>query len=425
MPERTPSIGSAAHGRLLRPDRHRRGPGRLRRRDPRRPAGPEDRRRRARQSRRPLPQLRLHPGEDDAAHGRDLPRGARRAPSSASSATTSSSTGRRCSKRRADVSATALRRRRRALEEKQDRVHRGRRLADRRGQRQGRRRGLRGEGGDRSRPARWRCRSPASSSAAACVDTWGAWSLPERPNRIAVVGAGASGAELASAYARFGTEVLLIEMLDQILPAEDKDMAKVVERVFKKQGIEISTGAPVENVEAGESSVKFTYGDKSAEVDYLCIAGGRGPDTEGLGLEEAGVELEEGGRKIKVDELPADHQPEGLRDRRPGQQEGARPQGLRGGRRRGRDRGRRRDPAGQPGPDGRRHLLPRRRSPASASPRRRPRRPATRSRSASRKSPARARASSTTTKTASSSSSSTPSTARSSAPTSSATAPAT
>ncbi|HEY6146036.1 MAG TPA: dihydrolipoyl dehydrogenase [Solirubrobacterales bacterium] len=135
------------------------------------------------------------------------------------------------------------------------------------------------------------------------VETWGAWSLPERPNRIAVVGAGASGAELASAYARFGTEVLLIEMLDQILPAEDKDMAKVVERVFKRQGIEISTGAPVENVEAGDSSVKFTYGDKSAEVDYLCIAGGRGPDTEGLGLEEAGVELAEGGRKIKVDEF--------------------------------------------------------------------------------------------------------------------------
>src|SRR5829696_8214729 len=135
------------------------------------------------------------------------------------------------------------------------------------------------------------------------LDTWGAWSLPERPNRIAVVGAGASGAELASAYSRFGTEVLLIEMLDQILPAEDKDMAKVVERVFKKQGIEISTGAPVENVEASDSSVKFTYGDNSAEVDYLCVAGGRAPDVEGLGLEEAGVELEENGRKIKVDEF--------------------------------------------------------------------------------------------------------------------------
>jgi dihydrolipoamide dehydrogenase len=134
------------------------------------------------------------------------------------------------------------------------------------------------------------------------LDTWGAWSLNERPNRIAVVGAGASGAELASAYARFGTEVLLIEMLDQILPAEDKDMAKVVERVFKREGIEISTGIPVENVEAGESSVKLSYGDTTTEVDYLMIAGGRAPDVEGLGLQEAGVELEESG-KVKVDEL--------------------------------------------------------------------------------------------------------------------------
>ena len=133
------------------------------------------------------------------------------------------------------------------------------------------------------------------------LETWGAWSLNERPNRIAVVGAGASGAELASAYARFGTEVLLIEMLDQILPVEDKDTAKVVERVFKREGIEISTGTPVQNVEAGESSVKFTYGDNSAEVDFLMIAGGRAPDVEGLGLQEAGVELEENG-KVKVDE---------------------------------------------------------------------------------------------------------------------------
>ncbi|MDX6590196.1 MAG: dihydrolipoamide dehydrogenase [Solirubrobacterales bacterium] len=132
------------------------------------------------------------------------------------------------------------------------------------------------------------------------VDTWGTWSLPEQPGKIAVVGAGASGAEIASAYARFGTEVILIEMLDQILPAEDKDIAKIVERVLKKQGIEVSTGTPVENVEAGKKSVKFTYGDKSAEVDYLCIAGGRRPDVDGLGLKEAGVELEENG-KVKVD----------------------------------------------------------------------------------------------------------------------------
>jgi dihydrolipoyl dehydrogenase len=132
------------------------------------------------------------------------------------------------------------------------------------------------------------------------VDTWGAWSLPEQPKRIAVAGAGASGAEIASAYARFGTEVILIEMLDQILPAEDKDMAKVVERTFKKQGITISTGTKVEAVDAGKASVKVTYGGNEAEVDYLCIAGGRAPDTEGLNLGEAGVEVEESG-KVKVD----------------------------------------------------------------------------------------------------------------------------
>jgi len=133
------------------------------------------------------------------------------------------------------------------------------------------------------------------------VDTWGAWSLPAQPKKIAVAGAGASGCEIASAYARFGTEVVLIEMLDQILPAEDRDMARVVERTFKKQGIEISTGAPVSGVEASEASVKLSYGETSAEVDYLCIAGGRAPDVEGLGLEAAGVELSERG-KVKVDE---------------------------------------------------------------------------------------------------------------------------
>jgi dihydrolipoyl dehydrogenase len=133
------------------------------------------------------------------------------------------------------------------------------------------------------------------------VDTWGAWSLPEQPRKIAVVGAGASGCEIASAYGRFGTEVLLIEMLDQILPAEDRDVVRVVERAFKKQSIAISTGTPVENVEAGGKSIKLSYGDSSAEVDYLCVAGGRGADVEGLGLAEAGVELEDSG-KIEVDE---------------------------------------------------------------------------------------------------------------------------
>ena len=133
------------------------------------------------------------------------------------------------------------------------------------------------------------------------LDTWGARSVPEHPKPIAAAGAGATGAELASAYIRFGTEVKLIEMLDQILPAEDKDVVRVVERTFKKQGIEVSTGTPVENVEVGKDSVKFTYGDNSAEVDYLMIAGGRVPDIGPLGLEAAGVKLDDNGR-VQVDE---------------------------------------------------------------------------------------------------------------------------
>jgi dihydrolipoamide dehydrogenase len=134
------------------------------------------------------------------------------------------------------------------------------------------------------------------------VDTWGAWSLESLPKSIGVVGAGASGAEIASAYVRYGTEVTLIEMLPQILPAEDKDVARVVERVFKKQGITVLTGNPITDVEAGGKSVKGKVGDEAIEVEYLAIAGGRGPDTEGLGLEEAKVKVGDGG-KVEIDEF--------------------------------------------------------------------------------------------------------------------------
>ncbi len=142
---------------------------------------------------------------------------------------------------------------------------------------------------------------PGTDFGGRILDTWGAWSLPELPESMAVVGAGASGSEIASAYARFGTKVTLLEMLGQILPAEDKDMARVVERTFKKEGIEVVTGARVENVEAGSDSVRFSYGDETAEVDYLVIAGGRGADVAALGLDEAGLKLDDEG-KIDVDD---------------------------------------------------------------------------------------------------------------------------
>ena len=127
-----------------------------------------------------------------------------------------------------------------------------------------------------------------------------AWALPELPARLAVVGAGASGAEIASGFARLGSEVLLFEVLDRVLPTEDADISRLVERGLKRQGIKIFTGTPIEGVQAGESEVSFTYGGESATVDYLVIAAGRGADVEALGLAGAGVEVDERGL-VKVD----------------------------------------------------------------------------------------------------------------------------
>jgi dihydrolipoamide dehydrogenase len=132
------------------------------------------------------------------------------------------------------------------------------------------------------------------------IGTEQAWALPELPARLAVVGAGASGAEIASGYARLGSEVILLEALDRVLPSEDADISRLVERGLKRQGIAVHTGTPVADVKSGESSVSFTYGGESAEVDYLVIAAGRGADVEGLGLTEAAVEIDDRGL-IKVD----------------------------------------------------------------------------------------------------------------------------
>ncbi|HEX5853024.1 MAG TPA: dihydrolipoyl dehydrogenase [Solirubrobacteraceae bacterium] len=132
------------------------------------------------------------------------------------------------------------------------------------------------------------------------IGTEEAWALQEIPARLAVVGAGASGAEIASAFARLGSQVLLLEALDRVLPSEDSDISRLVERGLKKQGIDVHTGTPVSDVNATDSSVSFSYGSNSGEVDYMVIAAGRGADVAALGLTEAGVELDERGL-IKVD----------------------------------------------------------------------------------------------------------------------------
>ena len=133
------------------------------------------------------------------------------------------------------------------------------------------------------------------------IGTEQAWALPERPGRLAVVGAGASGAEIASAFARLGSEVLLFEMLDRVLPTEDEDISRLAERAFRAQGIVVHTATAVEGVISEESGVSFTHGGSAERVDYLVIAAGRAPDIGALGLAEAGVALDER-RQIRVDQ---------------------------------------------------------------------------------------------------------------------------
>lgn len=127
------------------------------------------------------------------------------------------------------------------------------------------------------------------------IGTEEAWALKELPKRLVVVGAGASGTEIASAYARLGVEVKLFEALDRVLPTEDADISKLAERGFKKQGIEVHTSTLVENVQTHDDRCTFSFGGQDDEAEWLVIAAGRGPDVEGLGLEDVGIRLNEQG----------------------------------------------------------------------------------------------------------------------------------
>ncbi|HEU4980163.1 MAG TPA: dihydrolipoyl dehydrogenase [Solirubrobacterales bacterium] len=142
---------------------------------------------------------------------------------------------------------------------------------------------------------------PAVDFSDRVIDTWGAWSLTSMPKALVVAGAGASGSEIASGYARMGVEVTLVEMLDQVLPLEDKDMARVVERQFKKDGIEVMLGTKVEGVTEQKTGVKVKAGEVELKADYLVIAGGRKADTDPLNLDAAEVKTGDRGL-IEVDQ---------------------------------------------------------------------------------------------------------------------------
>jgi dihydrolipoamide dehydrogenase len=131
-------------------------------------------------------------------------------------------------------------------------------------------------------------------------DSTDAMMSQEAPKTLAVVGAGAIGMEFADVYAAFGTRVTIIEALDRVLPLEDRDCSAVVEKSYRKRGMEVYTGARLEKAEVGKGGVKLTVktakGEtKVIEAERVLSAIGRAPNTEDVGLEAAGVKLTERG----------------------------------------------------------------------------------------------------------------------------------
>jgi dihydrolipoamide dehydrogenase len=130
--------------------------------------------------------------------------------------------------------------------------------------------------------------------------------LKQVPKSLLIMGSGAVGVEFASIYRRFGSDVTIIELLPRLVPAEDEAVSAELEKSFKKQGIKVLTGTRVTRASAAadEVSLEATTPDGKSQklsAEYLLVATGRGPVTEGLGAAEAGIELDRG--YIKVDEM--------------------------------------------------------------------------------------------------------------------------
>ena len=127
----------------------------------------------------------------------------------------------------------------------------------------------------------------------------------ERPGSMLIVGAGAIGVEFAYVYHHMGTEVTVVELMDRLVPVEDRDVSKELERAYKKMGIKTMTASSVENVDtSGERcvvTVKTKKGNQTVEVDQVLSAVGVVGNVEGIGLDEVGVTHERGA--IKVDEF--------------------------------------------------------------------------------------------------------------------------
>ncbi len=138
------------------------------------------------------------------------------------------------------------------------------------------------------------------------VSSTGALALGKVPQRMVVVGAGVIGSELGSVWSRLGAKVTVVEFLDKVLGPMDGEVSKQFQKLMEKQGIEYKLGAKVTGVEKTSSGAKVTFepvkgGDaQTLEADIVLVATGRRPYTDGLGLAEAGVKLDDRGR-VDVD----------------------------------------------------------------------------------------------------------------------------
>jgi len=134
------------------------------------------------------------------------------------------------------------------------------------------------------------------------VTSTGALELAKIPRRMVVVGGGVIGLELGSVYARLGTEVTVIEYLDQITPSMDAEVSRSFQRILAKQGLNFVMGAAVSKVVATKSKAKVGYtlrkdgSEQEIEADVVLVSTGRRPYTEGLGLDALGVKLTDRGQ---------------------------------------------------------------------------------------------------------------------------------
>ena len=136
--------------------------------------------------------------------------------------------------------------------------------------------------------------------------------LTNVPRSLIIIGAGAVGVEFASIFRRFGTEVTVIEMLPRIVPVEDEDISKELERAFRKQKIRVETGAKAENIQKVGKCVRLQLTTKDGkqeqlEAEKLLVAVGRKPNTDQIGLEKTAVALDRG--FIQVDQYQQTAEP--------------------------------------------------------------------------------------------------------------------